>query len=74
MSALNVFLAIMGAVVTGMVITGMVLLEQGHLVSPAPQTDLSDVEPHGRTLPNTGRSTAAESTAERSRRSRPRHA
>ena len=45
MSALNVFLAIVGVGVTALVVAGMVLLKPHHLVSAAVQTDLSDVEP-----------------------------
>ena len=59
MSAVNVFPAIVGVVITGLVIAGMVLLEPRHLISPAPQTELPDVKPsqpagrHTRTKPAT---------------------
>ena len=42
MSALNVFLAVMGVGVTGLVVAGMILLQEHHLISPAPQTELPD--------------------------------
>ncbi len=67
MSALDVFLAITGAGVTTLVITGMVLLKPHHLVSPAPQTDLSDIRPHQLTRPNINTPTAAQPNAKQSR-------
>ncbi len=66
MSALDVFLATMGVGVTALVITGMVLLEPHHLVSSAPQTDLSDVKPHNLVRSNINRPTATKPSAERS--------
>ncbi|MDQ2896792.1 MAG: hypothetical protein M3Y09_14285, partial [Actinomycetota bacterium] len=60
MSALNIFLAITGAGVTAMVITGMVLLKPDDLVSPAPQTDLSDIKSHELARPNVNTPTATQ--------------
>ena len=67
-SALDVFLAIVGVGVTALVIAGMVLLEPHHLVSRAPETDLSDVKPRALARPNIHRPTATEPGAERTRR------
>lgn len=64
MSALNVFLAIVGVGVTALVIAGMILLEPRHLVSDAPQTDLSDVKPNRPAGPNGSRSPATQPVAE----------
>jgi hypothetical protein len=43
MSALNIFLAVVGLGVTMMVITGMLYLKPHHITQPAVLTDLSDV-------------------------------
>ncbi len=44
MTALNIFLAVVGCLVAAMVVTGMVFLKPHHITTPAPLTDLSDVQ------------------------------
>jgi hypothetical protein len=44
MTALNIFLAVVGLIVTMMVLTGMMFLKPHHITTPAELTDLSDVE------------------------------
>ncbi len=44
MTALNIFLAVVGLLVTIMVLTGMMFLKPHHITTPAQLTDLSDVK------------------------------
>jgi hypothetical protein len=63
-TALDVVLAILGIGITGMVVAGMVLLVPRNLVSPAVQTDLSDVKPHHPAGRNDGTKPTTEPAAE----------